>query len=54
MRNDSRNILLVLIVLTIYGLCLWPNIVYCQGPLKIIRVIVDPGHGGQETGGSVA
>ncbi len=51
MKNKPQRLLLVLIALTISGLCLWPGVIYSQSPLKMIRVIVDPGHGGQDTGG---
>ena len=49
--NALRRFLLVLIILIVPGLCLWPNTSSSQSPVKIMKVIVDPGHGGQDTGG---
>lgn len=51
MRNDLRYLVLVLLSLMVAGLCLWPIASLSQGPTGIIKVIVDPGHGGQDTGG---
>jgi N-acetylmuramoyl-L-alanine amidase len=51
MTNNLRKILLLLVILMVPGLAFWPSVSLCQGPTKIITVIVDPGHGGQDTGG---
>ena len=50
MRNDLRKIFLLFLILTVSGF--WPGVCWCQGRSKIITVIIDPGHGGQDTGGT--
>jgi N-acetylmuramoyl-L-alanine amidase len=50
MRNDLCYLNLVLIVLVAASLCFWPNASLGQDAVKVYRVIVDPGHGGQDTG----
>jgi N-acetylmuramoyl-L-alanine amidase len=50
MRNNLCYLNVVLIGLTAAVLCLWPNDSLGQDPVKIYKVIVDPGHGGQDTG----
>ena len=50
MTNDLRYFLLVLILLLTPVLCFWPNASLGQDVVKVYKVIVDPGHGGQDTG----
>ncbi len=50
MRNDLWYLNLVLIGLTAAVLCFWPNASLGQDVVKVYKVIVDPGHGGQDTG----
>ena len=50
MPNGLRHLVLVFFSLILVGLCLWPTASLSQGPEGIIKVIVDPGHGGQDTG----
>ena len=50
MRNDLWYLNLVLIGLTAACLCFWPNASLGQDAVKVYKVIVDPGHGGQDTG----
>jgi len=52
MTNDPRPFLLILVILTVPGFCLWPIVSLGQGPAKMLTVIVDPGHGGKDTGGT--
>jgi len=51
LTSNLRQVLFLLVVLAVPGLCLWPGVCLGQGPGKSITVIVDPGHGGQDTGG---
>jgi N-acetylmuramoyl-L-alanine amidase len=48
--NHLRYLLLVLILLLTPILCFWPAACLSQDGVKFYRVIVDPGHGGQDTG----
>jgi N-acetylmuramoyl-L-alanine amidase len=50
MRNNHRYLNVVLIGLTAACLCFWPNASLGQDPVEMYKVIVDPGHGGQDTG----
>jgi N-acetylmuramoyl-L-alanine amidase len=50
MRNNLCYLNVVLIGLTAALLCFWPNASVGQDPVEIYKVIVDPGHGGQDTG----
>ena len=50
MRNNICYLDLLLIGLTAAVLCFWPNASVGQDPVEIYKVIVDPGHGGQDTG----
>jgi N-acetylmuramoyl-L-alanine amidase len=50
MRNDSWKLNVLLIGLTAACLCFWPNASLGQDVVKVYKVIVDPGHGGQDTG----
>jgi len=50
MRNGLRYLLLVLLSLMLAGFCLWPTASLSQESAGIIKVIVDPGHGGQDIG----
>jgi len=50
MRNDLWYLNLVLIGLTAACLCFWPNASLGQDVVKVYKVFVDPGHGGQDTG----
>jgi len=50
MRNDSWKLNLVLIGLVAACLCFWPNASLGQDVVKVYKVFVDPGHGGQDTG----
>ena len=54
MRNELRHVLLVVIVAVTVGLFPWTDAAWCQESAGIIKVIVDPGHGGQDTGGKSA
>jgi N-acetylmuramoyl-L-alanine amidase len=51
LTGDLRQLILLLVILAVPGLCLWPDVSPGQGPGKKVTVIVDPGHGGQDTGG---
>ena len=50
MRNDCWYLNLVLIGLAAAALCFWPNASLGQDVVKVYKVFVDPGHGGQDTG----
>ena len=50
MKNNHWYLDLLLIGLTAAVLCFWPNASLGQDPVQIYKVIVDPGHGGQDTG----
>jgi len=50
MRNDSWKLNLLLIGLVAACLCFWPNASLGQDVVKVYKVFVDPGHGGQDTG----
>jgi N-acetylmuramoyl-L-alanine amidase len=50
MRNNLCYLNVVLIGLTAAVLCFWPNAGLGQDGVKFYKVIVDPGHGGQDTG----
>ena len=50
MRNNLCYLKVVLIVLTAACLCFWPNASLGQDPVEMYKVIVDPGHGGRDTG----
>jgi N-acetylmuramoyl-L-alanine amidase len=50
MRNNLCYLNVVLIGLTAVFLCFWPAVGMGQDPVKIYKVIVDPGHGGQDIG----
>lgn len=50
MRNDSWKLNLLLISLVAACLCFWPNASLGQDVVKVYKVFVDPGHGGQDTG----
>jgi N-acetylmuramoyl-L-alanine amidase len=50
MRNNLCYLKVFLIGLTAAVLCFWPNASLGQDPVKMYKVIVDPGHGGQDTG----
>ena len=50
MRNDFRNLNLVLICLLSAFLCLQAVVCLGQTPAKVLKVMIDPGHGGEDTG----
>jgi len=50
MRKDFRNLNLVLIGLLSAFLCFQPSVCLWQTPAKVLKVIIDPGHGGEDTG----
>ena len=50
MRNNLSYLNVVLIGLSAAVLCFWPNVSLGQGLVEMYKVIVDPGHGGQDTG----
>ena len=50
MRNNHWCLNVVLISLTAACLCFWPNVSLGQDAVKFYKVIVDPGHGGQDIG----
>jgi N-acetylmuramoyl-L-alanine amidase len=50
MRHNLCYLNVVLIGLTAAFLCFWPNASVGQDPVEMYKVIVDPGHGGQDTG----
>ena len=50
MKSNLCFLNVVLIGLTAAVLCFWPNASVAQDPVQIYKVIVDPGHGGQDTG----
>jgi N-acetylmuramoyl-L-alanine amidase len=50
MRNDLCYLNLVLIGLVAACLCFWPKASLGQDAFKVYKVIVDPGHGGKDTG----
>ena len=50
MRNDFWKLNLLLISLVAACLCFWPKASLGQDVVKVYKVIVDPGHGGQDTG----
>ena len=50
MRNDPWHRNLALIGLATAVLCFWPNASLGQDVVKVYKVFVDPGHGGQDTG----
>lgn len=50
MRNNPLYLHWLLLSFIVTAFCLWPAVSLSQGPAGIIRVIVDPGHGGQDTG----
>ena len=50
MRNDFWYLNVALIGLAAAVLCIWPNASLGQESVKDYKVIVDPGHGGQDTG----
>ena len=50
MKNNHWYLNLLLIGLTTACLCFWPNASVGQDPVDMYKVIVDPGHGGQDTG----
>lgn len=51
---DLLRISLMVTILTGLGLVAWPGACLSQAPTKPMTVIVDPGHGGQETGGKAS
>ena len=50
MRNNLCYLNVALIGLAAAVLCFWPNASLGQESVKVYKVIVDPGHGGQDTG----
>ena len=50
MRNDFRNLNLVLIGLLSAFLCFQPSVCLGQSSAKGLKVMIDPGHGGEDTG----
>ena len=50
MRNDFRNLNLALIGLLSAILCFQPTAGSGQTTAKVLKVMVDPGHGGEDTG----
>jgi N-acetylmuramoyl-L-alanine amidase len=50
MRNDLWYLNLALIGLATAVLCFWQNASLGQDVVKVYKVFVDPGHGGQDTG----
>ena len=50
MLKDFRNLDLVLIGLLSALLCFQPSVCFGQSSAKVLKVIIDPGHGGEDTG----
>jgi N-acetylmuramoyl-L-alanine amidase len=50
MQIDSRNLNLLLIGLLAAFLCFQPAVCLGQTPAKVLKVMIDPGHGGEDTG----
>ena len=50
MKSNLCYLKVLLIGLAAACLCFWPNASLGQDPVKMYKVIVDPGHGGQDTG----
>ena len=50
MRNDSRNLNLARIGLLSVLLCFQPAVCLGQTPVKVLKVMIDAGHGGEDTG----
>jgi N-acetylmuramoyl-L-alanine amidase len=50
MRNDFRNLNLLLISLLSAFLCILPAVCLGEAPAKVLKVMIDPGHGGDDNG----
>ena len=50
MRNEFRNLNFVLIGLLSVLLCSQPAVCLGQTPAKGLKVLIDPGHGGEDSG----
>ena len=50
MRKDLKNLNLVLFGLLSAFFCFQPSVCPGQTPAKVLKVMIDPGHGGEDTG----
>jgi N-acetylmuramoyl-L-alanine amidase len=50
MQNDFRNLNLLLISLLSAFLCFRPAVCLGEAPAKVLKVMIDPGHGGEDNG----
>ncbi len=50
MKNNLQGFTVVLLVIVSVGLCCIPTEGLGQTPAKVLKVMIDPGHGGEDTG----
>ena len=50
MRNNLRGFTVLLLAIVTVGLCCIPTEGSGQTPAKVMKVMIDPGHGGEDTG----